>query len=158
MTGVLSTLSGAHRTTPTTCISCVVLALSPPDDISSVANAAVARNGKWVSCVSMRVSCERCRKLNFSLFWLHRRFSRFELVTTSLRLLLEKLGDGGVYSSSTCFVTHATRSDVILGECCLCQSAMLWQIRSILKSIIPSTWYSMCPTSPAPSLSYLPIT
>ncbi|CAM9323253.1 unnamed protein product [Laminaria digitata] len=44
-----------------------------------------------------------------------RRFSRFELVTTSLRLLLEKLGDGGVYSSSTCFVTHATRNDVILG-------------------------------------------
>eukprot|EP00903_Cladosiphon_okamuranus_P008206 g7901.t1 len=44
-----------------------------------------------------------------------RRYSRFELVTTSLRQLLEKLGDGGVNHTSTCFVTHATRNDIILG-------------------------------------------
>lgn len=44
------------------------------------------------------------------------RFSRFELVTTSLRQLLQKLGDGGGKHSSTCFVTHATRNDIILGE------------------------------------------
>lgn len=55
-------------------------------------------------------------------------------MTTSLRLLLEKLGDGGVYSSSTCFVTHATRSDVILGECCLCQAAM-YVMAGLLKNI-----------------------
>ncbi|CAN0134771.1 unnamed protein product [Pylaiella littoralis] len=44
-----------------------------------------------------------------------RRYSRFELVTTSLRQLLEKLGDGSVNHASTCFVTHATRNDIILG-------------------------------------------
>eukprot|EP00752_Nemacystus_decipiens_P004793 g4361.t1 len=46
---------------------------------------------------------------------LFRRYSRFELVTTSLRQLLEKLGDGGANHTSTCFVTHATRNDIILG-------------------------------------------
>ncbi|CAM9265552.1 unnamed protein product [Scytosiphon promiscuus] len=44
-----------------------------------------------------------------------RRYSRFELVTTSLRQLLQKLGDGGVNTASTCFITHATRNDIILG-------------------------------------------
>ncbi|CAM9411832.1 unnamed protein product, partial [Hapterophycus canaliculatus] len=45
-----------------------------------------------------------------------RRYSRFELVTTSLRQLLQKLGDGGINTNNTCFVTHATRNDIILGE------------------------------------------
>ncbi|CAM9750685.1 unnamed protein product [Ectocarpus sp. 4 AP-2014] len=44
-----------------------------------------------------------------------RRYSRFELVTTSLRQLLKKLGGGGISAKRTCFVTHATRSDIILG-------------------------------------------
>ncbi|CAM9252172.1 unnamed protein product, partial [Sphacelaria rigidula] len=46
--------------------------------------------------------------------WLLRRFNRFELVTTSLRRLLEKLSDGSL-RGSTCFVTHASRNDIILG-------------------------------------------
>ncbi|CBN78852.1 conserved unknown protein [Ectocarpus siliculosus] len=44
-----------------------------------------------------------------------RRYSRFELVTTSLRQLLKKLGAGGISAKPTCFVTHATRNDIILG-------------------------------------------
>lgn len=51
-----------------------------------------------------------------------RRFSRFELVTTSLRRLLEKLNDGSL-RGSTCFVTHGTRNDVILGLLSHCEDA-----------------------------------
>jgi hypothetical protein len=42
-----------------------------------------------------------------------RRFQRYELVTTSLRRFMEKLSSGQY--SDVCFVTHCSRSDIVLG-------------------------------------------
>jgi len=44
-----------------------------------------------------------------------RRFDRYELVTTSLRRFMEKLAKEGDDILNTCFVTHASRNDIILG-------------------------------------------
>ncbi|KAG5176439.1 AAA domain-containing protein [Tribonema minus] len=44
-----------------------------------------------------------------------RRFTRFELVTAALRSFMDHLNDPAVDCSQTCFVTHASRHDIILG-------------------------------------------
>jgi hypothetical protein len=44
-----------------------------------------------------------------------RRFRRYELVTTSLRRFMENLSSRRAAFSQTCFITHASRNDIILG-------------------------------------------
>jgi BioD-like phosphotransacetylase family protein len=44
-----------------------------------------------------------------------RRFSGYQLVTISLRRFLEKLSQNPQRFQNTCFVTHASRSDIIMG-------------------------------------------
>jgi hypothetical protein len=44
-----------------------------------------------------------------------RHFERFELVTTSLRRFMEKLSSSDRKHDHTCFVTHASRNDIVMG-------------------------------------------